>query len=76
MVVLGLNIGHGDSSACLIANGRLLSAVEEERFSRVKHCSEFPLNSIDFCLKSNNLDIQDVDYISVNYNYKYNNERL
>ena len=61
MKVLGLNILHGDSSACLIINGSLVAAVEEERFTKIKHCSEFPVNSIAYCLKKNSLEIDDVD---------------
>ena len=72
MIILGLNIQHGDSSACLIKNGKLMSAVEEERFTRIKNCSEFPFGSINFCLQSNNIGIQDVDFISINSDYKYN----
>ena len=72
MIILGLNIFHGDSSACLIKNGKIISAAEEERFTRIKHFSGFPLNSIDFCLSDSNLSIEEVDTISVNFNSKYN----
>jgi carbamoyltransferase len=72
MIILGLNLLHGDSSACLLRNGKLLSAVEEERFTRIKHSSEFPINAIKFCLKVNNINIQDVDYISINTKSTYN----
>ena len=66
MIVLGLNLKHGDASACIIKNGKLLSAAEEERFTRVKHCSHFPINAINFCLKQNNISIDEVDYITHN----------
>jgi len=72
MIVLGLNIKHADSSACLIKNGRLLSAVEEERFTKIKHSSDFPLHSINFCLESNNIRLEDIDYVTVNNNIYYN----
>jgi carbamoyltransferase len=72
MIILGLNLFHGDSSACLVRNGTLLSAAEEERFTRIKHSSEFPINAINFCLKENNINIQDVDYISINSKFTYN----
>ena len=72
MIVLGLNIFHGDSSACLVVDGKLKSAVEEERFTRIKHSSEFPINAIKFCLENNKVNFHDVDYISVNYNIRYN----
>jgi carbamoyltransferase len=37
MIILGLNAYHGDSSACIVVDGKLIAAVEEERFRRVKH---------------------------------------
>jgi carbamoyltransferase len=72
MIILGLNIFHGDSSACLIVDGKIISAVEEERFTRIKHFSGFPINSINYCLSKSNLTIEEVDSISVNFNSKYN----
>jgi carbamoyltransferase len=72
MIILGLNVLHGDSAACLIKDGKLMSAAEEERFTRVKHCSEFPINAINFCLSANNINIKDVDYITINTKFSYN----
>jgi carbamoyltransferase len=72
MIVLGLNINHGDTSACLIKNGTLIAAVEQERFVRIKHSSDFPFEAIKFCLKAAGIDIDDVNYIAVNSNFKYN----
>lgn len=72
MVVLGINYKHGDAAACIIKDGKLLSAVEEERFTKIKNCSHFPINSIKYCLGVNNIKIDDVDYISVNTNSNYN----
>ena len=46
MHILGLNSFHGDSSACLITDGRIVAAAEEERFTRVKHWAGFPARSI------------------------------
>ena len=51
---LGINFLHSDSSACIFENGLLVAAVEEERFTRIKHTTVFPYNSIDFCLKKKN----------------------
>jgi glycosyltransferase involved in cell wall biosynthesis len=71
--VLGLNAGsHGDSSACLIKNGRLVAAVEEEKFKKIKHCSSFPVESIKYCLKENNIKINNVNYIAINGNSSVN----
>ena len=72
MIVLGINFKHGDSSACLIKNDKILSAIEEERFIGIKHCSHFPINSIKYCLVQNNLEITDVDYIAINSLFSYN----
>lgn len=69
MKILGLNINHPDSSACLIVNGKILFAVEEERYSRIKHHSGFPLHSIKNCLDAGNININDVDYITINTNF-------
>ena len=72
MVILGLNLLHGDSAACIVVNGKLISAAEEERFTRIKHTSQFPIQSIKFCLNFANKNIQDVDYIAINNKYTYN----
>ena len=72
MIVLGLNLTHGDSSACIIKDGKILSAAEEERFTRIKHSSQFPFNAINFCLKSNNVEIKEVNYITLNSKFSYN----
>ena len=47
---LGINFLHSDSSACIFKNGELIAACEEERFTRIKHTSLFPKESIIFCL--------------------------
>ena len=64
MKILGISAYYHDSSACLIDNGRILSAAQEERFTRIKHDSSFPFNSIKFCLKENNISKNDIKYIS------------
>ncbi len=51
MNILGLNAFHGDSSAALLVNGKLLAAVEEERFNRIKHWAGLPLLAIEHCLR-------------------------
>ena len=52
--ILGLNCNHADSSACIIKNGKLLIAIEEERINREKHWAGLPVNSIEQCLKIKN----------------------
>ena len=67
MNILGLNINHADTSACLIKDGKIIYAIEEERFVRQKHYAGFPLNAIDFCLSSSNIKLSDVNFVTVNY---------
>ena len=67
MIILGLNINHADTSACIIVNGKIEAAIEEERFTRIKHFAGFPYNSIEFCLKHTNKKLSDVDYITLNF---------
>ena len=72
MIVLGLNYKHGDASACIVKNGKLLFAAEEERFTKIKNCSQFPINAIKFCLTSSGIEIKEVDHIAINSDPKYN----
>ena len=53
------------SSSALIVNGKVISASTEERFNRQKNSTAFPLRSIEWCLKRNNLDWKDLDLIVV-----------
>lgn len=64
MNVLGIHIGH-DSSAALIRDGRILADVAEERFTRVKHYCGLPIHSIEYCLKSHGLKLEDIDAVAV-----------
>ena len=72
MYILGINSYHPDSSACIIKDGVLISAVEEERFRRIKHWAGFPTLSISHCLKEVNIKLSDVKYISINRNSRAN----
>ena len=72
MNILGINLFHADTSTCIVKNGIVVAAVEEERFSRIKHFSGFPKNSIKYCLKEAGLKFDDIDYVSVNFNTSYN----
>lgn len=77
MNILGINAYHGDSSAGLIQNGHLIAAVEEERFTRVKHWAGFPAESIRYCLKVAGISVSDLDHIAVSFNPKANlNKKL
>ena len=70
MIVLGLNIYHGDAAACIFKDGHLIVAAEEERFTRVKHSAGFPIAAVNFCLESLDIGIDQVDFIAVNRNPK------
>jgi carbamoyltransferase len=72
MIILGLNAYHGDSSACIVADGKLIAAVEEERFTRIKHWAGMPVQSINYCLKEAGINIEDIDHIAINRNPKAN----
>ena len=61
MIILGLNAYHGDSSACIVVDGKLIAAVEEERFRRVKHWAGFPSESITYCLKEAGMRAGDIE---------------
>lgn len=75
MKILGLNVYHADSSACIVVDGKIISAIEEERFERIKHFGGFPLNSIKFCLKNSNYSMEDIDCIVVNFKNSHNLKR-
>ena len=70
MIILGLNIYHGDAAACIFKDGHLMVAAEEERFTRVKHSAGFPIAAVNFCLESLDIGLDQVDFIAVNRNPK------
>ena len=72
MKIIGINAFHADSSACILVDGKLIAAVEEERFNRIKHWAGFPIESIKYCLEETNLTISDIDQISINIDPKAN----
>ena len=63
MYILGISCYYHDASAALVKDGLVVAAAEEERFTRKKHDTSFPINSIKFCLESQNITIKDIDYI-------------
>jgi len=66
MNILGINAYHGDASACLLVDGRIVAAAEEERFRRIKHWAGFPSEAIQYCLDEGKIGLSDVDHIAVN----------
>ena len=62
--VLGLNSEGHDTSACITIDGKLIAACEQERYDKIKHSRNFPLEAIKDCLKISKLSINDIDVIS------------
>lgn len=65
MVILGLNYYFHDSTACIVIDGQLIVAIEEERLNREKHTAAFPTRAINRCLELSNLSFDDIDHIAV-----------
>jgi len=63
MNILGISAFYHDSAACLVKDGEIIAAVQEERFSRKKHDFSFPSNSIKWCLGSAGISAQELDYV-------------
>ena len=61
--ILGISCYYHDSSAALLKDGKIVAAAQEERFTRKKHDISFPINAINYCLKSQNITIKEIDYI-------------
>jgi len=51
MYILGISCYFHDSAACILKDGKVLAAVEEEKFSRIKHDNNFPTNAVNYCLR-------------------------
>jgi carbamoyltransferase len=65
MNILGINAYHGNASAAIVCDGRLVAAVEEERFNRVKYAAGFPAQAIRYCLKEAGLTLAEIDHVAV-----------
>jgi carbamoyltransferase len=72
LIILGLNAFHGDSSACLVRDGVLVAAAEEERFRRVKHWAGFPAQAIAYCFAEGGVSIDEVDRVALNQDDRAN----
>ncbi len=64
--ILGINAFHGDASACLLKDGQLIAAAEEERFRRIKHWAGFPSEAIQYCLSEAGIGISEIEHIAIN----------
>ena len=65
MNILGINAYHGNASAAIVCDGRLVAAVEEERFNRVKYAAGFPAQAIRYCLREAGLALKDIHHVAV-----------
>ena len=63
MNILGLSCYYHDSAACLLRDGKIIAAAQEERFTRKKQDSQFPANAVDYCLQEGGISIDDIDYV-------------
>jgi carbamoyltransferase len=63
MRILGLSAFYHDSAAALVVDGEIVAAAQEERFTRRKHDSRFPLHAFDYCLREGGARLQDIDYV-------------
>ncbi len=64
MNILGISAFYHDSAACLISSGKIVAAAQEERFTRRKHDPEFPGNAARYCLESQGLQIENIDFVA------------
>src|ERR1051325_11148844 len=75
MYTLGINAAFHDPAACLVRDGVVIAAAEEERFTRIKHgkrpipfsAYELPFHAIDFCLRHAGIRLVDVDHVAYSY---------
>jgi carbamoyltransferase len=64
MYILGISAFYHDSAACLVKDGEIISAAQEERFTRKKHDFNFPSNAINFCLDYSKISVNDLDLVA------------
>src|SRR3990167_1676502 len=62
--ILGISCFYHDSAACLVQDGNIVAAAQEERFTRKKHDFEFPKHAVEFCLKEGGITVRDLDFVA------------
>jgi len=62
MNIIGISCFYHDSAACLVQDGKIIAAAQEERFTRKKHDRNFPKNAINYCLREGGITVNDIDY--------------
>jgi len=61
--ILGLSAFYHDSAACLVEDGRIVAAAQEERFTRKKHDASFPTHAVDYCLREAGITVKEIDLV-------------
>src|SRR5216683_3141012 len=64
MHILGVSAYYHDSAACLIRDGEIVAAAQEERFTRKKHDHQFPAAAVEFCLREGGIPVENLDFIA------------
>src|SRR5437660_3229130 len=64
VAILGLSAFYHDSAAALVQDGEIVAAVQEERFSRIRHDPSFPTRAIQACLREGSISVDDLDYLA------------
>ena len=64
MHILGISCWYHDAAACLLSDGRIVAAAQEERFTRIKHDASFPRHAVDWCLRHAGLEARDLDAVA------------
>src|SRR5215471_20944735 len=64
MNILGISAFYHDSAACLVNDGEIIAAAQEERFTRKKHDAGFPARAVRYCLEEAGIKAADLDYIA------------
>src|SRR5687768_17515505 len=62
--ILGISAFYHDSAACLVRNGRIIAAAQEERFTRKKHDEDFPHHAVQYCLREGGISVNDLQYVA------------
>jgi carbamoyltransferase len=62
--ILGVSAFYHDSAACLVRDGKIVAAAQEERFTRKKHDASFPNNAVAYCLREGGLKVSDLNFVA------------
>ncbi len=76
MYILGISAFYHDSAACIVRDGEVIAAAQEERFTRKRHDASFPKQAIQFCLKQANISAKELDYVAFYENSRLKMDRL